>query len=85
MVGHDESPVGLPPDAEARPKRQCDRQFGLVRFSKSRLGLPDVLSLLPARDQVAAELTGQAKSLAEPGALAAAMPPCLLLLEASGL
>lgn len=38
-----------------------------------------------SRDQVAAELTGQAKSLAEPGALAAAMPPCLLLLEASGL
>lgn len=37
------------------------------------------------REQVAAELTGQAKSLAEPGALAAAMPPCLLLLAASGL
>lgn len=37
------------------------------------------------RDQVAAELTGQAKSLGEPGALAAAMPPCLLLLDASGL
>ncbi len=37
------------------------------------------------RDQVAAELTGQAKALGEPGALAAAMPPCLLLLDASGL
>jgi hypothetical protein len=37
------------------------------------------------REQVAAELTGQAKSLSEPGALVAAMPPCLLLLGASGL
>ena len=37
------------------------------------------------REQVAAELTGQAKALREPGALAAAMPPCLLLLDASGL
>jgi len=37
------------------------------------------------RDQVAAELTEQAKSLSEPGALAAAMPPCLLLLDTSGL
>ena len=37
------------------------------------------------REQVAAELTGQAKALGEPGALAAAMPPCLLLLDASGL
>ncbi len=37
------------------------------------------------REQVAAELTGEAKSLREPGALAAAMPPCLLLLGASGL
>jgi hypothetical protein len=37
------------------------------------------------RDQVAAELTGQAATLGEPGALAAAMPPCLLLLDASGL
>jgi hypothetical protein len=36
-------------------------------------------------DQVAAELTAQAKSLGESGALAAAMPPCLLLLDASGL
>jgi hypothetical protein len=37
------------------------------------------------RDQVAAELTEQARQLGEPGALAAAMPPCLLLLDASGL
>jgi hypothetical protein len=37
------------------------------------------------REEVAAELTGQAKVLGEPGALAAAMPPCLLLLDASGL
>lgn len=37
------------------------------------------------REQVAAELTGHAKALGEPGALAAAMPPCLLLLDASGL
>jgi hypothetical protein len=37
------------------------------------------------RDQVAAELSGQAKQLGEPGALAAAMGPCLLLLDASGL
>lgn len=37
------------------------------------------------REQVAAELTGQAKALGEPGALAAAMGPCLLLLDASGL
>ena len=37
------------------------------------------------RDQVAAELTEQARQLGEPGALAEAMPPCLLLLDASGL
>lgn len=37
------------------------------------------------RDQVAAELSGHAKQLGEPGALAAAMGPCLLLLGASGL
>ena len=37
------------------------------------------------RDQVAAELSGKAKQLGEPGALAAAMGPCLLLLDASGL
>lgn len=37
------------------------------------------------RDAVAGELTGMAKALGEPGALAAAMPPCLLLLDASGL
>ena len=37
------------------------------------------------RDQVAAELSGEAKQLGEPGALAAAMGPCLLLLDASGL
>ncbi|WP_126176551.1 hypothetical protein [Tsuneonella rigui] len=37
------------------------------------------------RDQVAVELSGQAKQLGEPGALAAAMRPCLLLLDASGL
>ena len=36
------------------------------------------------RDQVAAELTAQARTLADPAALAAAMPPCLLLLDASG-
>jgi hypothetical protein len=36
------------------------------------------------RDQVAAELAGQAAALGEPGALTAAMPPCLLLLDASG-
>lgn len=35
------------------------------------------------RDQVAAELGEQARILARPGALAAAMPPCLLLLDAS--
>lgn len=38
-----------------------------------------------SRDQVASELTAQARLLAEPGALATAMPPCLLLLDASGL
>jgi hypothetical protein len=38
-----------------------------------------------SRDLVAAELTREAKTLGEPGALAAAMPPCLLLLDASGL
>jgi hypothetical protein len=37
------------------------------------------------REQVAAELYGQAKQMAEPGALASAMGPCLLLLDASGL
>lgn len=37
------------------------------------------------RDQVAAELAGQARQLGEPGALVAAMGPCLLLLQASGL
>lgn len=37
------------------------------------------------RDQVAAELTEQARLLGKPGALAAVMPPCLLLLDASGL
>ncbi len=38
-----------------------------------------------SRDRVAMELTGQAKALAEPGRIAATMPPCLLLLDASGL
>lgn len=37
------------------------------------------------REQIAAELTAQARELREPGALAAVMPPCLLLLDASGL
>ncbi|MGN3974351.1 hypothetical protein [Tsuneonella sp. SYSU-LHT278] len=36
------------------------------------------------RDQVAAELTVQARILGRPGELEAAMPPCLLLLDASG-
>ena len=38
-----------------------------------------------SRDAVALELTAQAKALTAPGALAAAMPACLLLLDASGL
>lgn len=38
-----------------------------------------------SREAVAAELTAQAQALSAPGALAAAMPPCLLLLQASGL
>ncbi|MCT2557567.1 hypothetical protein N0B51_01090 [Tsuneonella sp. YG55] len=37
------------------------------------------------RDQVADELTAQARDLRRPGALEAAMQPCLLLLDASGL
>ena len=37
------------------------------------------------RDQVAAELTAQARVLKRPGELEAAMPPCLMLLDASGL
>jgi hypothetical protein len=37
------------------------------------------------QEQVAAELTAQAKMLRAPGALDAAMGPCLLLLDASGL
>ena len=38
-----------------------------------------------SRDLVSLKLQEQAKLLAEPGALVAAMPPCLLLLDASGL
>ena len=38
-----------------------------------------------SREQVAAELTAQARVLTRPGELEAAMPPCLLLLDASGL
>lgn len=38
-----------------------------------------------SRDLVALKLADQAKALSEPGALIAAMPPCLLLLDASGL
>jgi hypothetical protein len=38
-----------------------------------------------SRDQVAAELGEQARVLARDRALAAAMPPCLLLLDASGI
>jgi hypothetical protein len=38
-----------------------------------------------SRDLVALKLAEQAKALGQPGALAAAMPPCLLLLDASGL
>lgn len=38
-----------------------------------------------SRDLVALRLADQVKALGEPGALAAAMPPCLLLLDASGL
>lgn len=37
------------------------------------------------RDQVATRLADQAKALADPASLAAAMPPCLLLLDASGI
>lgn len=36
------------------------------------------------REQVAEELTAQAQELRDPAVLGAAMPPCLLLLEASG-
>lgn len=38
-----------------------------------------------SRDLVALKLADEARTLGEPGALAAAMPPCLLLLDASGL
>lgn len=38
-----------------------------------------------SRDLVALELTRQSQALAAPGALTAAMGPCLLLLDASGL
>lgn len=38
-----------------------------------------------SRDLVATRLADQAKELAAPGALAAAMPPCLLLLDVSGI
>lgn len=38
-----------------------------------------------SRDRVALELTEQARTLADPAALAAAMGPCLLLLDASGI
>lgn len=37
------------------------------------------------REQVAEELTAQAQELRNPAALAAAIPPCLLLLDASGM
>lgn len=37
------------------------------------------------REEVAAELGAHAQKLSAPGALAEAMPPCLLLLDASGL
>ncbi|MFA9200779.1 MAG: hypothetical protein ACEQR8_06265 [Cypionkella sp.] len=38
-----------------------------------------------SRDLVAFRLAEEAKALREPAALAAAMPPCLLLLDAAGL
>lgn len=38
-----------------------------------------------SREQIADELGAQARELADPQALAAAMPPCLMLLDASGL
>lgn len=38
-----------------------------------------------SRDQVAAEISEQARVLVRPGAIEAAMPPCLLLLDASGI
>lgn len=38
-----------------------------------------------SRDLVALKLADQAKALGTPGALTAAMPPCLLLLDASGI
>lgn len=38
-----------------------------------------------SRDLVALELAKHAKAFAEPGALGATMPPCVLLLDASGL
>ena len=37
------------------------------------------------RDEVSAALAAQARQLARPGELEAAMPPCLVLLDASGL
>lgn len=37
------------------------------------------------REQIAAEMADHARVLSQPGALASAMPPCLLLLDASGL
>ena len=37
------------------------------------------------REQVASELTAEARELADPAALSATMPPCLLLLDASGI
>lgn len=38
-----------------------------------------------SRDQVSADLGVQARTLTRPGALDAAMPPCIALLDASGL
>jgi hypothetical protein len=38
-----------------------------------------------SRDLVALKLGEQAKELGKPGALEAAMPPCMLLLDASGI
>lgn len=52
-------------------------------FVRSSAGIMDEAGW--TREQIVAELTAQARSLKRPGELEAAMPPCLLLLDASGL
>ncbi|WP_374408752.1 hypothetical protein [Pelagerythrobacter sp.] len=70
---------GDPAMAEWPPLGERGREF----FVRSSAQMMDETGM--TREEVAALLANEITALGEPGALAEVMPPCLLLLDASGL